>query len=131
MTAVLDVPVREKLQDAAEQVVARDGVKNLTLDAVAREAGVSKGGLLYHFSTKQALVTGVVARLVAHCETSQSDSIADEAGGPGWAGRAYLRARTECGSAENKPLHIALLVAAGTDPQLLAPMQAKLRDWQA
>ena len=40
---------REKILDAAVQVAIRDGILAMTLDAVAREAGVSKGGLIYHF----------------------------------------------------------------------------------
>ena len=40
---------RKRLLDAAAAVVRRDGAGALTLDAVAAEAGVSKGGLLYHF----------------------------------------------------------------------------------
>ena len=47
--------LRERLLDAAEQIVARHGVGNLTLDAVAHEAGVSKGGAALSFS----LETGV------------------------------------------------------------------------
>ncbi|MCJ7985556.1 TetR/AcrR family transcriptional regulator [Priestia sp. OVL9] len=41
---------------AATQVVQRDGVGKLTLEKVAKEAGVSKGGLLYHFSSKDELI---------------------------------------------------------------------------
>ena len=46
---------------AAHRVVLRDGVSALTLEAVAREAGRSKGGLLYHFPTKEALIQGLIA----------------------------------------------------------------------
>ena len=55
---------RTETQDAllhsAKRVVARDGVMKLTLDAVAQEAGVSKGGVLYHFPTKNALVSAMM-----------------------------------------------------------------------
>src|SRR5205809_615370 len=50
-----------KLLDAAEAVVVRQGIANLTLDAVAAEAGMSKGGLLHHFPTKDRLVEALVA----------------------------------------------------------------------
>ena len=45
---------RSQILDAAEAVVMRDGVRNLTLDAVAQQSSISKGGLLYHFPTKEA-----------------------------------------------------------------------------
>ena len=53
---------RDQLLDAAERVVRRDGVARLTLDAVAAEAGTSKGGLLYHFASRDALITAMVGR---------------------------------------------------------------------
>src|SRR3712207_9422759 len=49
--------------EAAERVVARDGVARLSLDAVAGNADVSKGGLLYHFPNKDALIDRKSTRL--------------------------------------------------------------------
>ena len=37
----------DRVLDAGERVVMRDGASNLTLDAVATEAGISKGSVLY------------------------------------------------------------------------------------
>jgi AcrR family transcriptional regulator len=51
---------RRELLDAAIAVIRRDGANALTLDAVAAEAGVSKGGVLYHFGSKRALIEGLV-----------------------------------------------------------------------
>lgn len=56
---------RETLLRAAIRVVQQGNVASLTLDAVAREAGVSKGGLLYHFPSKDALIKGLVSQFVA------------------------------------------------------------------
>src|SRR5215469_14026355 len=55
-------PARDRLLDAAERVVAESGATHLTLDAVAKSAGVSKGGLLYHFPSKEALLEGMLSR---------------------------------------------------------------------
>ncbi len=51
---------RQRLLDAAAAVVRRDGAQALTLDAVAAEAGVSKGGLLYHFKSKRELLDAML-----------------------------------------------------------------------
>jgi AcrR family transcriptional regulator len=51
---------RRELLDAAVAVIRRDGAQALPLDAVAAEAGVSKGGVLYHFGSKRALIDGLV-----------------------------------------------------------------------
>src|SRR5688500_7207168 len=53
---------RTELLDAAVAVIRRDGAAALTLDAVAAEAGVSKGGVLYHFASKRALIDGLLQR---------------------------------------------------------------------
>src|SRR5690242_2095382 len=45
-------PARDRILEAAERVVAEIGAARLTLDVVAQAAGVSKGGLLYHFPSK-------------------------------------------------------------------------------
>lgn len=54
---------RDRLLDAFEQVLIAHGSRAATLDAVAAAAGVSKGGLLYHFPNKAALEAGQRARL--------------------------------------------------------------------
>jgi AcrR family transcriptional regulator len=40
--------------------VKRDGLAHLAIEAVAREAGFSKGGVLYHFPTKESLIEGMI-----------------------------------------------------------------------
>ena len=54
--------VRDRLLDSAEQLVATIGGAKLTLEAVAEKAGVSKGGLLYHYRSKEALLLALVHR---------------------------------------------------------------------
>ena len=49
--------------DAFEQILLEEGERAATMDATARAAGVSKGGLLYHFASKDALAAGIVERL--------------------------------------------------------------------
>ncbi|WP_307032358.1 TetR/AcrR family transcriptional regulator [Arthrobacter sp. B3I4] len=54
---------REAVLDAFESLLISEGERAATLDAVARQAGVSKGGLLYHFPNKEALVSVLLERL--------------------------------------------------------------------
>lgn len=54
---------RDRVLDAYETLLIDHGPGSATLDAVAAAAGVSKGGLLYHFASKDALVTGLLDRL--------------------------------------------------------------------
>ena len=57
---------RGRLLDATKQILVERGAGHLTLDAVAALAGVSKGGLLYHFPSKSALIEGLAERLRAY-----------------------------------------------------------------
>ena len=70
-------PVRDRILDAAERVVGDVGAARMTLDVVAQAAGVSKGGLLYHFPSKESLLGALAQRYVAnmeHCiESAKSD----------------------------------------------------------
>ncbi len=56
---------KDKICDAAIQITVRDGLLAMTLDAVAKEAGISKGGVMYHFPSKDELVRGVLDYLVS------------------------------------------------------------------
>lgn len=56
---------RERVLDAFEEIILNDGERTATLDATAQAAGVSKGGLLYHFGTKDDLVAGLIDRMNA------------------------------------------------------------------
>jgi AcrR family transcriptional regulator len=54
---------KERILDAYEEILTNDGPGVVTLESVAARAGVSKGGLLYHFGSKDALVNGLLERL--------------------------------------------------------------------
>lgn len=54
---------RERILNALQDLLIRQGTGAVTLESVAAEAGVSKGGLLYHFRSKQAMLIGLVERL--------------------------------------------------------------------
>jgi AcrR family transcriptional regulator len=54
---------RDRVLDAFETLLVTQGSRAATLDAVAAQAEVSKGGLLYHFHSKDELVDGMLARL--------------------------------------------------------------------
>ena len=67
---------KSKLLEAAAQVVKEKGASGLTLDAVAKQAGVSKGGLLYHYPSKSALLSGMVAYLNNRFEQAIENQVA-------------------------------------------------------
>lgn len=56
---------RESVLDAFETILIDEGERAATIEATARAAGVSKGGLLYHFGSKDALEAGLLERLAS------------------------------------------------------------------
>lgn len=124
---------RGKLLAAAETVILESGVAHLTLDAVAAAAGISKGGLLYHFASKEALVMGLVENLVAGIEVDLERAFAAEPEGPGRATRAMIAetmGRTMARTTERRQrVGAALLAAAGNNPELLTPLRRAFTKW--
>ncbi len=62
---------REAILDAAEALASEIGANHMSLDAVAAKAGISKGGLLYQFPSKVALLKGMIERYVERLETPE------------------------------------------------------------
>ncbi|MCS2608544.1 TetR/AcrR family transcriptional regulator [Halomonas dongshanensis] len=52
----------ERILDAADAVIMESAGRHFTLDAVAERAGISKGGLVYSFATKDDLVAAALQR---------------------------------------------------------------------
>lgn len=111
---------RDTILDAAETVVARDGSGRLTIDAVAAKAAVSKGGVLYHFPNKVALLQGMVTRMMAEIgdEIAASEVRAKATGEPVLALVFQdMFNRTDA----HDSVSMALLAASAEHPELLDP----------
>jgi AcrR family transcriptional regulator len=108
---------RGRLLDAAAVVVRRDGAQALTLDAVAAEAGVSKGGLLYHFKSKRELIEGMIERWLA--EFQREIDAADPHFVRGW-----VRASDPAGD------ELGMLAALVAEPSLLGRVREQYAIWQ-
>jgi AcrR family transcriptional regulator len=121
---------RDRLLDAAAEVLLTAGAENVTLAAVAERAGVSKGGLLYHFPNKQAIVSALVDRLVDQFDTAMRTA----GSASGAATRAYLDGTLEpspgTAGAATDHLAAALLAATLTEPGALEPLRRTYRSWQ-
>lgn len=119
------------LLDAAEIIVRRDGSSSLTLDAVAAEAGVSKGGLLYHFPSKDALIAAMVERMVDRASVAHENAMLADSAGPGSWTRAWVRTSVSGdGPSVNDTTAAGLLAAVATHPALADPMRARYSEWR-
>jgi AcrR family transcriptional regulator len=122
----LSADTRARLLDAAVAVVRREGAQSLTLDAVAAQAGVSKGGLLYHFRSKRDLLDGMVDRWLAEWQ----EQIDRDSGDQGFL-TGYVNA-THLGGAgpEEREAEFGLMAALIADPEVLEVVRRRYADWQ-
>jgi len=85
---------RDAILEAAASLVHEHGASSLTLDATCARAGLSKGGLLYHFRSKEELIQGMMERhldgILATIEAEMQKDF--DAPRPGRWHRAAIRA---------------------------------------
>ena len=120
--------VRNRILDATETLVQDRGVGCLTLEAAARLAGVSKGGLLYHFASKEALLDAALKRLSEYFRAEFEAGVASQPEGPGRVARAMIAwafGEDEMACDERDERAAAVYLAAfHHDPALLDPIRA-------
>jgi AcrR family transcriptional regulator len=125
---------RTRVLDAAERIVQARGVAALTLEAAAREAHVSKGGLLYHFASKEALLSALMQRLADFIQGEFDTIYARVPAGPGRTARAFLAWQFEGDELHDEKTDRAtavFLAAHHHDTALLDPVRAvfaRMRD---
>ncbi|MGC4044456.1 MAG: TetR/AcrR family transcriptional regulator [Armatimonas sp.] len=120
----------EELLKAAHNVVMRDGIARLTLDLVAREAGVSKGAVLYYFPTKNALIGGLINSGMDCHYAAWQQQIAQEPIGPGRAIRAMLKVHVCPPDGMEERGGAGMLAAVANDPELLAIIRTRITEWE-
>jgi AcrR family transcriptional regulator len=123
--------LQDTLLDAAEAVVARQGIANLTLDAVAAEARMSKGGLLHYFPAKDRLVEALVIRCAEGWRSCYTEAYERTPDGPGRMARALLNhclSDAKCWTEELRRSSSAVFAALAQNPALIEPMRAVYAD---
>lgn len=113
---------------AALRLAERHGITSLTLEATAAEAGLSKGGLIYHFASKEQLIRGVVDHITEQWHEAMRGFLGkpfDEAT-PAERLAAYTRAVV---SDTTSRASLIMLVDALHDERLLAPWQELVQAW--
>lgn len=117
------------------RILRRDGLTSLTLDAVAAEAGLSKGGLLYHFPSKLALIEALFQHHIDRFNRDLQRLVTTEEQGPRPAGSRWLRAYAEASIAEitdpdNASVFASLFAAGERYPTVLEIMRRSYVEWQ-
>jgi AcrR family transcriptional regulator len=120
---------KELILEAATKVIRRDGLA-ATLDDIAAEAGISKGGLVYHFPSKQALLIALgqsITQAFIDLVNSKKDRSDTQ---PGSLARAYIRASFENLDAGSLRDNVALAAHLISDPDLQPLADEDGRRWR-
>jgi AcrR family transcriptional regulator len=118
---------RDRILDAYADLLVIEGERHATLEAVAAQAGVSKGGLLYHFPSKHHLAEGLCDRLAAlAAEDAHAMRIAEE--GPA---RYYVRSSHYAGTPLDRALVAVSRLRQSGDAQARATIEAASNGWLA
>ncbi|MFW0785193.1 TetR/AcrR family transcriptional regulator [Gordonia sp. CPCC 206044] len=122
---------RRLIVDAAARLIVRRGT-TVPVSDVADAAGVSKGGLLYHFPNKEALLVGVATDLIARFRKDVEHAAAAEDGDdPGRLARAYIRVSfADAGDATGLRDYIALAAHLMFEPELEELTQRDAERWR-
>ncbi len=121
------IEVRRQLLDVTARLCVEHGFSGLTLDAVSREAGVSKGGLLHHFPSKQALLDALCDTMIEGFDQRIDEIAAGDPDPHGRFTRAYLLANAEAMTFPGQEhwTSLAFLMMAQAD------MRSRWRQWMA
>lgn len=107
--------VRMQLIESARKLALENGLGSVGVDAVATDAGVTKGGLFHHFPNKQALIDAVFQHMLDEFDADLNARMTADPDPYGRFTRAYVLSVFEVGAdAQWGPLWMATL----TDPQL-------------
>lgn len=117
---------REMLLDVAEEIVTTQGAAALTVDAVAKAAGITKGGVQYSFGTKDALIDAMLERW-AKSYAEEFDRISGANPDAVTAVRAHVEA-TRRSDASSNAKAASLMAALQQTPEHLASTRRWYRE---
>lgn len=117
---------------AAEQLVKSQGAAQLTFDRLSEETGISKGGLLYHFASKDELILAMMERLIDTREQLRQ-SLESEFSGADAEIKALIMSeanlqRLSKDGNDELALDSAVLCAASNNRELLAPLRGRFTE---
>ncbi|MGO2750423.1 MAG: TetR/AcrR family transcriptional regulator [Pseudoclavibacter sp.] len=107
---------REHILDAAYRVIEREGVTALTYDSVAAEADLTKGGLLYHFPSREALIVAIHEHRAALWEAQLESALGSSPEGASAQEKLAAYARVAIHSSHRSEL--LLMLETSNDPAL-------------
>lgn len=113
---------KQKILAAADILTREVGPGHISLDAVAARAGVSKGGLLYHFPSKERLLEALVEQHLRTFDQALTDREEKSKGAPDSVTEAFLDLFVR-EHEKKQPPPSGLMAALAENPGLLEPVR--------
>jgi len=123
-------PPRAKLKvlQAAREIVASNGAGALTFEELARVSGVTRGGITYHFPTKDALLRELLEQDMAQWKASEAEFTPADIACPHQCELiGFIRSHTTQ-DAERQRFVAGMLSAAVHQPELLESCRNEVRE---
>lgn len=120
---------REEIIAAAREVLLREGIAATTLDAIAREIGLTKAALYYYFPSKDALLFEIVYEIIQREAQALHDGVTRAKNG-GEALRAIVRETVNAFGPRMDDFRLAFLhpqVSAQGTVKIAAEQLARIR----
>jgi AcrR family transcriptional regulator len=113
----------DRILAAAAAVLAQEGPAALSVERVARQADLSKGGVLHHYRSRDAMVSALVVRALDRLDARIAARQARQ--DLPWA-RAFV---AELSLDADQRGGVVLLAAIALDPGMLSPLWARRALW--
>lgn len=120
--------IRAAIVNAATRIVMERGVARMTLADVATEAGISKGGLLHYFASKDALIRAMITAGLDSFE-EKTMAMVEVDPSPGSYLRAYITTSFPAEGADD--IAAAMIAGIATDRDLLADYAVENTKWSS
>jgi AcrR family transcriptional regulator len=111
---------RQAVIQAALAIIARDGPGKLTFDAIARESGISKGGVMHQFPSKVDVLKALLEHQIHYFESTSTARVSKLNAGQGEMALAEQIARLREVAHQPYSVAHAIVAALVEEPELLA-----------
>ncbi|WP_349829452.1 TetR/AcrR family transcriptional regulator [Brevibacterium litoralis] len=107
---------RSRILEAAIAVIERDGIAALTFDAVAAQADLTRGGIMYHFTSRAGLVAAIHEYQADRWVAAHEEVLDSRLGGAEPSDTDRARAYLESSSYSVSRAELQLQLEAAGDP---------------
>lgn len=119
---------KDQLLINAAKIVNEEGIQKLTMSYLAEASEITKGGILYHFESKEELLYKMNEKVINEFENNIREHIANLTG-PYQFTRAYALATINYLTEDNHVLLPAVFISSHEDKKSKTYWEEKIKQW--